>query len=162
VRMIDGASNVCTMCLDCRQYLLVEHNGDVYPCDFFVEPDTRLGNITEMGWDELRSRGAYEAFGRRKSELNAACTSCPYVSLCAGDCLKHRVPGPSDPRGLSYLCEGWKLFFAHAMPELRRIADRVREMRAARPSPGPPSAAVGRNDPCPCGSGRKYKTCCGV
>jgi preprotein translocase subunit SecA len=24
------------------------------------------------------------------------------------------------------------------------------------------SAKVGRNDPCPCGSGRKYKNCCGA
>ena len=87
--------------------------------------------------------------------MNPACLDCPYLSVCAGDCLKHRGTSLDDPKRLSYLCEGWKSFFAHALPELRRIARRIGSSRARQTSPG-------RNDPCPCGSGKKYKACCGA
>jgi uncharacterized protein len=159
VRLIEGVANVCSMGCDCRQYLLVEHNGDVYPCDFFVEPSTRLGNIMESEWAELLASPIYESFGRRKSQVNAACTACPYWGLCAGDCQKHRGSLSSDPRRLSCLCAGWRRFFAHALPRLRTMAD---GLAATRGLERRADGEARRNDPCPCGSGRKYKVCCGA
>lgn len=167
--MVDGVANVCQMGRDCRQYLVVEHNGDIYPCDFFVEKDLTLGNIMETGWADLQSSPVYAAFGRRKAEWNEACEHCEYLRFCAGDCPKNRGPGRQDPRRLSHLCAGWKMFHAHTRDGFRRLAEDIqRERRAAaaqvrseRAAAVAASGQVGRNDPCPCGSGRKYKKCCG-
>ena len=159
VRLVDGIANVCNMGRDCRQYFLVEHNGDVYPCDFFVQEGTLLGNIVEKSWDELLRSPVYESFGIRKGQTHAACRGCEHLWLCAADCLKHRGPEPGDAGRLSHLCEGWKQFYAHALPALRTIAARVSE---SRPRQDPAHSSVGRNDPCPCGSGRKRKNCCGA
>lgn len=162
VRLVEGVANVCHMGRDCRQYFLVEHNGDVYPCDFFVEERSRLGNIMETGWRELLDSPAFAAFGARKSETHAACASCEYDFLCGGDCLKHRGGWEADPRALSQLCEGWRIFYAHALPALRQIAGQLRAERGAASTPRQAAPVrAGRNDPCPCGSGRKYKSCCG-
>jgi uncharacterized protein len=123
-RLLDGTCNLCHLDDDCRHYYVIEHNGDVYPCDFFVQSDLRLGNLLEQGWDDLGGSRAYRDFGARKSGWNAACSACAYLELCAGDCLKHRGRGSlADSRQLSALCAGWKKFFAHALPCLRRLAE---------------------------------------
>jgi uncharacterized protein len=166
-RMVDGVANVCQMGRDCRQYLVVEHNGDIYPCDFFVEPELKLGNVLEGSWEEFLDAPVYAEFGRRKAQWNASCDACPYLRFCAGDCQKNRFRAGRDPRQLSHLCEGWKLFYGHTIARFRKLAaeiqdERARSAAAARADTPPPSAQkVGRNQPCPCGSGRKYKHCCG-
>ncbi len=134
-RLADGRAGVCHMENDCRQYFVVEHNGDVYPCDFFVEPDLRLGNIMTDGWETLQASPVYAEFGRRKTQGIAPCRRCEWFDLCAGDCPKHRRPGGQD--AVSRLCLGWRRFFARAMPRLRELAaDVIRERAAAPARPG--------------------------
>ncbi len=160
---------LCHMGTDCRQYFVVEHNGDVYPCDFFVTPETRLGNIMEDSWEALQASAAYREFGACKAQWNERCASCEYVRWCAGDCLKHRYRTGTDPRALSWLCEGWRQFYQHALPELRKLAQTGAALSSILPVPEPPlqspppdpTTPVARNAPCPCGSGKKYKRCCG-
>ena len=165
VRLVDGVANVCNMGRDCRQYFLVEHNGDVYPCDFFAEPELKLGNIMKHGWAELYAAPRFRCFGALKRQWHTACDTCPWNDLCGGDCPKHRYAVSRDPRQLSYLCEGWKQFYTHTMPRFRQLADDIRRERALQaagaPATLPSAATAGRNDPCPCGSGRKHKLCCG-
>lgn len=164
VRLVDGLANVCTMGRDCRQYFLVEHTGDVYPCDFFAEPEWKLGNIMETDWPELMASPRYRDFGARKSQWHAACETCPWLDWCAGDCPKHRYLHGRDPRQLSFLCAGWQRFYAHTADRFKRLAETIRQDRrrdAAVPRPAPEPPEAGRNSPCPCGSGRKYKNCCG-
>ena len=162
--MVEGQRTTCTMGRDCRQYLVVEHNGDVYPCDFFVEPDLRLGNILADDWEGILDSPVYAAFGANKAKWAAECEECQWLDVCAGDCPKHRYAMGRDPHRLSHLCEGWKQFYAHAMDKLATLADEVRAERARQAAPKattPPAGEVSRNDPCPCGSGRKFKNCCG-
>ena len=165
-KLVDGIANMCQMAEDCCQYLVVEWNGDVYPCDFFVYADLKLGNIVDMTWEQLLASPVYRAFGQRKRERNAACAACDYVSICAGDCQRHRSRQGLQPRQLSELCKGWKAFYAHALPGLRRLADEIRGERAASAAaqhrPAAPAQRPERNAPCPCGSGRKFKACCGA
>ncbi len=168
--MVEGVANVCSMGRDCRQYLVVEHNGDVYPCDFYVRPELKLGNLMTDTWDELLASPMYAAFGARKRQWNPKCADCRYLRFCAGCCPKNRPGGGGDPMALSALCEGWMRFYEHAIPGLTRLADDVRQERreaqrhldeqvtAAAPHAAEPA---GRNAPCPCGSGLKYKKCCG-
>ena len=168
MRLVDGIANVCAMARNCEQYLVVEYNGDVYPCDFYVDPELKLGNIMEQTWAELLMSPAYKAFGRRKSQLHAQCEACQFLHLCAGCCPKNRPMRGRDPRQLSTLCDGWLQFYRHTLPAFEKLADDIRAERAAaaaaerrRQVQSAPPAAVGRNDPCPCGSGKKFKRCCG-
>lgn len=168
--MVDGVRNVCHLGRDCRQYFVVEYNGDVYPCDFFVRADLKLGNVMTDSWEALQASPLYHDFGRQKALWHCECNDCQFLHYCAGDCLKHRLYGapPQDPRTLSWLCEGWKLFYTHALPHFERLADEIcrdrqREEQARREAVRREAQRRGvrRNDPCPCGSGHKYKHCCG-
>lgn len=168
--LANGLKNVCNMRTDCNSYFLVEYNGDVYPCDFFVEQNLKLGNIMENSWKNLQTSPTYRGFGKKKSEWNEICDECPYLKLCAGDCPKHRLYDPFNPMACSWLCEGWKIFYAHTLREFKKLAEIIHEQRQSEMmsiqqifdtlSPQIINR-VGRNDPCPCGSGRKYKQCCG-
>ena len=164
--MVDGYANVCAMGRDCRSYLVVEHNGDVFPCDFYVRPDLKLGNIMEDSWEDLLASPAYAKFGARKTQWNEKCAECKYLQYCAGCCPKNRPASSQDPTQLSWLCNGWIQFFDHALPKLESLADDVRRQRQQaamqmRSHMPPPAGKTNRNDPCPCGSGKKYKKCCG-
>ena len=123
--LINGTYNVCNMQSNCCSYFVVEHNGDVYPCDFFVEKNRKLGNIMNNSWDELINSGKYLDFGKQKSLWNNACAQCKHIKYCAGDCLKHRLYENGDPKKISWLCEGWKQFYDHSLPALKGLVKNV-------------------------------------
>jgi uncharacterized protein len=161
--LVEGSRTVCSMDRTCCQYFVVEHNGDVYPCDFFVEPELLLGNVMTDSWEDMGASSTYRRFGARKSQWNERCRDCRHLSVCAGDCPKHRLFGGHGPQNLSWLCEGWEQFYDHSMDGFGRLADEVKRQRSAAGGTTPPPISyenVGRNDPCPCGSGLKYKRCC--
>lgn len=124
---LHGSRNVCDMHTTCCQYLLVEHNGDVYPCDFFVRPELKLGNLMEQGWEELVASPLYARFGARKAQIHPVCRTCRYLSLCAGDCQKHRLRQGQDPRQLSWLCAGLRPFYAHTLEAFSRLARDIQQ-----------------------------------
>ncbi len=160
-RLVLGQASLCDMRDRCDSYYLVEHNGDVYPCDFFAEPDLRLGNVMENSWEEMQRSAVGVSFGEQKGEWDAECGDCRYIELCAGDCPKNRFIADRNHRTRSWLCDGWRAFYDATMDGFMRLADEVRRERAAAPGqalPRPPKS--GRNEPCPCGSGRKFKRCC--
>jgi len=137
--LVDGVRVVCTMDSNCCQYFVVEYNGDIYPCDFFVDSNKLLGNIRKSDWRQLQKSTAYRNFGAQKSRLNSNCIECPYLQFCAGDCLKHRLYGPPrerQPETLSWLCEGWKMFYEHSLPTFRRMAREVQIARERERAPG--------------------------
>ncbi|MBN1557890.1 MAG: anaerobic sulfatase maturase [Lentisphaerae bacterium] len=165
--MVDGVPNVCAMGTDCRQYFVVEYNGDVYPCDFFVRPELKLGNVMTGTWDAFLASPVYREFGARKHRWNARCASCKFLRYCAGDCPKNRPTQGADPARLSVLCPGWLQFYKHTFSRFGQLADQIRAERQRQALPAgapaaPPRRRIGRNDPCPCGSGKKYKFCCGA
>jgi uncharacterized protein len=124
--MVMGAPSVCYMGQNCCQYFVVEYNGDVYPCDFFVETPRKLGNIMDDSWEELQQSAKYRAFGGQKTSWNDECSSCKHLKYCAGDCLKHRLYENNDPRKLSWLCAGWKNFYEHSLPNFERLANSIK------------------------------------
>lgn len=129
--LIQDGPGLCTMGTDCRHSLVVEHNGDVYPCDFFVQPGLLLGNVKERSLLEMVDSPLYRSFGQRKAELPGECTACQYLSLCAGDCPKDRI-APGGGRGArSVLCEGWRRFYSYALPRLGSIARRIQRVRSS-------------------------------
>lgn len=146
--LITGDNNMCFFRSSCDTYLVVEASGDVYTCDFFVEPGWEVGNLMEHPLWELERTALRQQFAAQKSKLPVACSSCEWQQYCYGGCPKYRAMGRSN-----YMCEGYKQFFAHSMPYLRKIANSMRQRQGI---------SIRRNEACPCGSGRKYKKCCGL
>jgi len=125
-QLVDGISNTCVAGRSCDQYFVVEHNGDIYPCDFHVRHDLLLGNIMQDNWEDLQVSPLYRKFAAAKTAWSPACEVCPWQRFCNGDCPKNR-PGAST--SLSHLCSGWKKFYAHTMPRFEELAQEVRRAR---------------------------------
>ncbi len=139
-KMVTGEDISCTTGQDCRQYFVVEYNGDVYPCDFHVLPELKLGNIMTHSWEELSESGIYRDFGARKRDLHEDCLNCPYFRFCAGDCPKNRVGHTSGAANkLSRICAGMKMFYAHTLPRFQQLADTVIKEREQQPNEQQPN-----------------------
>ncbi len=148
----------CTLLEECGVYVVVEHNGDVFSCDFFVEPRWYLGNVLEGRLIDFLNSERQREFGRVKKQLPQECRTCPWLRHCWGGCPKDRLRDPRD-QGSNHFCLSYKMFFEHADKRFQELARRWKaQQEAARARP----RKVGRNDPCPCGSGLKYKHCCGA
>lgn len=152
----------CTLLKECGIYVVIEHNGDVYSCDFFVDPEWKLGSIRDGRIIDMLNSARQNKFGRVKSDLPGECRACRWLSLCRGGCPKDRM-FLSSGAGLNYFCPSFKMFFAHADTRFKKIAEewRTQQALAAAQASSTARPPVGRNDPCPCGSGLKYKNCCG-
>jgi len=156
----------CTLLPECGVYVVVEHNGDVYPCDFFVDSRLKLGNIMENKLINFLNSDAQQSFGQRKSALPDSCLSCRWLQFCRGGCPKDRRFNPANPE-LNYFCDSFRMFFDHADSRLKKLAIQWKQEQAMAKAEGfltniPKSKKIGRNDPCPCRSGLKYKKCCGA
>lgn len=165
-------STLCTTHRTCGDALVLEHNGDVFSCDHFVDADHRLGNIHETDLAQLTNAPQQHAFGRQKATLPPICETCEVRFACHGECPKNRiVPDADSDAKRNYLCAGFQRFYRHIDAPLRTLAAQLRSGRPitgattehdARPrADAPAPQRTGRNAPCPCGSGRKTKHCCG-
>ncbi len=152
----------------CGDALALEHNGDFYSCDHYVYPENKLGNIIDQPLRIMASSEQQKKFGDdKRGALPAYCLTCPVRFACNGECPKHRFSkSPDGEEGLNYLCAGYRQFFQHIDLPLRFMAD---ELRHERPPAnvmqwmrGRDKISYRRNDPCYCGSGRKFKLCHGV
>jgi uncharacterized protein len=133
--LASGKRNACAMGTDCRQYFVVEYDGSVYPCDFFVRDELMLGNVRDGTWKGFLESPVYRQFGLGKANWCDECRSCPYLSLCHGDCQKFR-PTAAAGKAKSVLCEGWQAFYAHALPRLQQLAERVKAGEPLQPASG--------------------------
>jgi len=168
-RWLGLPSGMCVFEETCGTGLALEHNGDLYSCDHFVEPDYLLGNIMEKEINELASSEKQYRFGQDKREaLPQECLECEVLFACRGECPKNRfLTTPAGEPGLNYLCEGWKAFFRHIDFPMQILAGLIRRgylatevMRVLALEDAFDRA--GRNEPCPCGSGLKFKRCHGM
>ena len=160
------ASGMCVFNETCGSGLAIEHNGDVFSCDHFVEPAFLLGNIHDEHMIELVAAPQQLKFGQDKLDtLPRYCMTCDVRFACHGECPKNRfITTPDGESGLNYLCAGFKYFFHHAdfaMKLMVGLYRRQREIREVMPILARAFDGVNRNDPCPCNSGRKFKQCHG-
>jgi uncharacterized protein len=160
--------SLCIFRPTCGDVPVIEHNGDFFSCDHFVDTEHNLGNIQETSLVELLESPAQRAFGQAKLEtLPRYCRACDVRAMCNGGCPKNRfLRTPDGETGLDYLCAGYKSFFFHCRPFITEVAavwsqqSPERQMPAAQAANALSRPKTGRNDPCPCGSGLKYKKCC--
>ncbi|MCG9130701.1 anaerobic sulfatase maturase [Candidatus Poribacteria bacterium] len=172
--------SLCVFNETCGDALAIEHNGDLYSCDHYVTPDYHVGNIAENTIQEMVDSTFQRKFGTDKRDtLPEYCRSCEVKFVCNGGCPKNRfIKTPTGEDGLNYLCAGYKHFFNHIDEPMKMMAAALQAGRPANsiipvlrqrqqekvqanaPIASQTSQKVGRNSPCPCGSGRKYKQCC--
>jgi len=115
----------CTMHETCDSYVVVEYNGDVYPCDFFVEEGWKLGNVNDDSWSEIARRQRRYQFAATKTIPHAECQVCEYQSICHGGCPKHRHDQRGQFSDLDYFCSAYKMIFAKAVGPLREEVKRI-------------------------------------
>ncbi|MBU2497980.1 MAG: anaerobic sulfatase maturase [Proteobacteria bacterium] len=159
---------LCLFRQTCGDIPVMEYNGDCFSCDHFVNADHHLGNIRETPLIELLESPKLIAFGQDKlNTLPHYCQGCEVLAMCHGECPKNRfIRTPDGEEGLNYLCAGYKRFFNHSRPFVRELAALWRRQTLEQQKPNaeggahPVRTKTGRNDPCPCGSGKKYKKCC--
>ena len=167
-KMVEQKANVCVMNSNCRQYLMVENNGDLFPCDFFMLPELKLGNIFESnGFLNAWNGDKIKNFGKRKSQYNEKCSNCKYLNLCHGCCQKNRSKDGINSKKLSVLCSGWKMFYDYTYDKFKALAEEIKEQRQQELIKQQMEQIrmntiynTPKNAPCPCGSGKKYKRCC--
>ena len=123
----------CTMHETCDSYVVVEYNGDVYPCDFFVESGWKLGNINVDSWGEIARRTKRYSFASKKTLAHPECQACEYQGVCHGGCPKFRHGPNRRFEDLDYFCAAYKMIFAKAVGPLRKEVERL---GAGRPGLG--------------------------
>jgi len=173
---------ICVFSKHCGRALAIEHDGGFFSCDHFVYDEYKLGNILDQTMRQMVKSDMQSKFGLDKFDtLPRYCRQCEFLELCYGECPKNRfIRTPDGEKGLNYLCSGLKTYFGHVTPVLATLA---RGLRAGKPAafimevlrdattaaPAHPSSSktaptlkpVRRHAPCPCGSGKKFKKCCG-
>ena len=145
----------------CPKTLVLEQNGDAYPCDFFISEDYRLGNVGVDSLTDILGNYVYGQFLSKKPTLPVKCTSCEFLNLCHGGCPRNRIwKATRDEVDPDYFCESYIQIYRYAHERMVNLATHVRTrmlhqyLTAGNKEPG-------RNDVCICGSGKKYKKCCG-
>ncbi len=159
-------SGMCVFNETCGTGLAIEHNGDLYSCDHFVEPNYFLGNIEKEHMIELVASPQQLKFGLDKRDtLPRYCLECDVRFACHGECPKNRfIQTPDGEPGLNYLCAGFKEFFHHVSFPMKIMSGLIRRGREAKEVMvilEQTFTGVHRLDPCPCGSGLKYRQCHG-
>ena len=183
-------SSLCVHSENCGRAVALEHNGDLFSCDHFVNWEDHLGNVNEVSLGEMLDGEKQDTFGLNKRDLlTRYCRECEFLHYCWGACPSDRgARTPDGEPGLNHCCEGYRLFYAHTIPYFSAMAECLRRRLPARefrlfmpdagkgpsrsggknraaPAAGHPSAGAARkarpNSPCPCGSGKKFKKCCG-
>jgi len=128
-----GQHNSCIVSPTCGGALTMEHNGDVYSCDHYVEPDHLLGNIRNTPLEALVSSEKQRRFGQSKYDtLPTYCKECPVLFACYGECPRNRfINTPDGEPGLNYLCTGYKAFFLHIDTPMKTMAGLLQQGRYA-------------------------------
>ncbi len=119
------APGCCEMLDSCDSYVVVEYNGDVFPCDFFVERDWKLGNVNADSWSEIARRSRRYGFAAKKAIPHEECLVCEYASICHGGCPKLRHARNKRFEDLDYFCASYKMIFKRATGPLKKEVARL-------------------------------------
>ena len=124
----------CVYSETCGANAVMEHNGDIYPCDHFVYPRYKLGNVKELSLREIVSSENATRFGiDKRNSLPAQCLRCEYYFACHGECPKHRFAmSDKNESGLNSLCEGLYYFFSHVDPYMQMMKNLILEGKEAK------------------------------
>jgi uncharacterized protein len=157
---LNREAEICVHRQSCPKTLILEQNGDAYPCDFYISNDYKLGNVGIDSLHDILSSTVYERFLEMKPKLPQKCVTCPYLQMCHGGCPRNRQWSSSeDDPGVDYFCDSYQQIYSYAHQRMMKVAENIKRRWASQ------YRASGlkwpkRNDSCYCGSGKKFKTCC--
>lgn len=114
----------CGMLGHCSQQNVVEADGSVYPCDFYVLDQYRLGNLCTDSFEDIQRSRQELGFIQASQQVDEKCRRCPWYSLCRGGCRRDREQ-PDGTLGLNYFCSAYQGFFSYAAPRLKQIAQMI-------------------------------------
>ncbi|MFC4596792.1 anaerobic sulfatase maturase [Cohnella hongkongensis] len=155
-------AELCVHRKTCSSTLILEQNGDAFPCDFYIHPDWKIGNVVTDALPDILNHPLHEQFSNMKLRLSEQCKTCPWLELCYGGCPRNRRWSDdlreSDP---DYFCLSYQKIYAYAHERMVALSEKVRRNWFAQGlNVYYKGKLPGRNDLCACGSGRKYKHCC--
>lgn len=159
---INREAELCVHRAACPTSLVLEQNGDAFPCDFFINEQWSVGNVANSSISDMLAHPNYKRFHQMKPALPDKCRSCEWQRLCYGGCPRNRKWNPeteqADP---DFFCQSYMQIYAYAHERMQELGERMRqELYSYNLQRYFDGKAPGRNEPCPCGSGKKYKTCC--
>ena len=118
-------------------YMVVEYNGDIFPCDFFVEDGWKLGNVNTGSLTDMLGTDTLHRFTQIKPNASNKCESCRFQGICHNGCPHYRSLADGKFLELDYLCEAYYAFYAHAIPKMEKLlrsqqhVDRAAQLRTA-------------------------------
>lgn len=154
--LIGDEPEMCTFRQSCPKMLILEQNGDAYPCDFYIHDQYKLGSAKEASLQQLMEAPQWELFEEQQEQGTDSCKTCSYWQYCHGGCPRNRMTRTGPQQSLQetdYFCQSYRMLYAYGEDRMRQLAKRVMQ-RIGRSYPG-------RNERCICGSGKKTKQCCG-
>ena len=125
----------CTMHETCDSYVVVEYNGDIYPCDFFVESQWKLGNITLDSWPEIARRKKRYEFAGNKAIPHPECEKCEWLSICRRGCPKFRYARRRRFEDLDYFCQSRKMIYKKCIDPLKKDVEKLLQRQRAAAGP---------------------------
>lgn len=141
----------------CPTTLVLEQNGDAYPCDFYIHEDYKIGNVGEDSLEKILQHPTMQKFLTQKPSMPDKCQQCSFLELCNGGCPRNR--DRQNFQETEYFCEAYKMIYSYADKRMQKITNRIKRnnliqyFKNGYPEPS-------RNDQCLCGSKKKYKECC--
>lgn len=160
-------AELCTQRRSCPKTLVLEHNGDAFPCDFYIHPDWKLGSIGADTLEALLDSPIYDKFLKLKPRLPEKCKACSWKHLCNGGCPRNRCASSVDGAvgtdyvGTDYFCSSYQQLYSYAHERMKHLGDALRrQLFQSGVDAFYQGKPPGRNDLCACKSGRKYKHCC--
>jgi uncharacterized protein len=121
----------CTMHDSCDSYVVVEYNGDIYPCDFFVEGGWKLGNVNLDSWPEIARRQKRYNFSQTKTIVHEECQKCEWRSICKQGCPKFRHAPHGRFEDLDYFCQSYKMIYAKSVGPLKKEVEKLMARQGA-------------------------------
>ncbi len=119
--MVDGRPyEACGMSGVCSMQYVIEANGDVYPCDFYMLDDYRLGNLNENSLKEIDEKRDEIGFVKQSTHVAEQCKVCRWYRICRGGCRRDR-DYYEDGLGANYFCKAYKNFYPFALPRLQEV-----------------------------------------
>jgi len=128
-----GSHTICTYSKKCAGFIVIEHTGEAFCCEFFVEPEWRLGNILETPLDKLAANSRKRTFARNKEKLCDKCLVCSHLDICRGGCMKDRFLSNTGLAGReNYFCQSYRQFFDQTLARFKQLAAAIENGTAGR------------------------------
>lgn len=152
-------ASLCTHRKACPKMLVLESNGNAYPCDFYIDQDLCLGNIGTDSLTDILNNTIYDTFLTKKENVSSKCKECEFFKYCHGGCPRNR--NEQEGKNFDYFCESYQIIYAYSTNRMKLLTNTIKgQWKKQFIQTG--HTLPDRNDMCFCGSGKKYKKCCAL